>query len=594
MAATDAVAEIVRKQDADARNAANQPLHPLQVRMKERQEKLILEVSQGTPLPTALAAGGINRKTYEKWRQRDREALYPWFCQAIDAARSERQEPGSYTRGFAAFRQEFFGFESIPVHVEIINTIEKKRSAEESTPLVVILIPPNHGKTTLLTDWICYKLATDPNHRILYISETAGHAIKVINRVKRRMTEPKLCPAYIAKFGPFYVPGQESNGKPWTGDYFTVFNANHDEQDYSLEAKGWKAQIYGGRYDTVILDDVQSITTLNQTEKILEKIQQDIVTRPDPDKETLIAVIGTRVGQRDVYIGMIDGDMVDDVIVRPVQDSTGKLLWPSRFTKEKLAGIRKKVKEKVWWRAYMMRPQDDGTATFTEAMMENVKDRTLVVPGKARDDRPVVAALDPALGGGNALLVAHWTPEQIELLDCDKRYDLARTEDIMEVLDHYWIRYRYTDLIIESVAFQKGLARDERFIGEDGLCRRRGFTIHEHVTGINKILPDYGVASMAGAFLRREFVLPWGDQDTADKFEQYVAEHIAWRPNIPTKFLEQDFVMTSWFMWRWWMDRCAAEGMDEDSFSTAGLPFKALGLPGGPTMYNHDAYAGRY
>jgi hypothetical protein len=538
--------------------------------MLKKQQTLLQHVIGGSTIYGALREMGVPIKTYEKWRQR-----HPQFKAALDSARSSQLQMGeAWTGGFAKFRKAFFGFDSPPFHLEMVNRYESAPGGSVN----MILLPPNHGKTTLLADWICYILALDPNHRFLVLSESEGHAKKIIGRVKRRMTDPMVSPEYAARFGPFYVDKQEKDGKPWTELYITVAKATHDEQDYSLEAKGYNSQIYGGRFDTIFMDDCQSVKSLNMTEKIMDVLQQDVITRPHPETGKIF-IIGTRVGQRDFYVTCQEQDVISPkcLMVKPALRFDGKQpLWPERFTVESLADMRRKVGEKAWWRAYMMRPQDDGTATFAERDLQNCKDDQLIISGKRWDtSRSCVAGLDPALDGGCALIVCEWD-DRLRLQDLEKRFNVANNEAIYAFIEEYHNRYQFSDLIMEAVAFQKGLARDQRL---REMADRAGFRIHEHDTNVNKISQSYGVMAMAGAFQRREIVLPWGDEKTAQRLERLIAELLAWRADILTKYLEQDLVMALWFIWKWWLQRRRIETQDTSAmFKAQGLPFEPLAV----------------
>src|SRR5262249_5022202 len=155
------------------------------------------------------------------------------------------------------------------------------------------------------------KLTDDPNHRIVYGSEGLAHPRKVLGRVKRRMTDPAVAGEFLERFGPFYVPGQERQGKPLGAGYFTVVKSQPHERDYSMEARGWRSKIAGTRCDTMILDDIQSLISLGLTEKILGVLRQDWFTRPGQDGVTVI--IGTRVGVGDVYQRLIEEEVIDEL-----------------------------------------------------------------------------------------------------------------------------------------------------------------------------------------------------------------------------------------------------------------------------------------
>lgn len=546
---------------------------PLTLQMYARQEKFLNLRAQGYTVMDACAEVGINRKTYEKWRQR-----LEYFRIASDEIRVAKAAAASgQIRGddFAAFRLRYFKHASPPFHLKIISILEKSKPGS----VTMILVPPNHGKTTLLTDWINWKLAYDPNHRILYVSESSKLAEKVIGRVKRRMVDPNVARIYISEFGPFYEPGQEKQSKPWAAGQITVFRSNHDEQDYSLEAMGWTNQIYGVRSDTIVLDDYQTLRTAekgNMTQSMVDKFQQDIYTRIDP-AEGRVVILGTRVAPKDFYVNLLEqGDVVDNVIILPVFDFRGEPLWIERLDREKLDVIKKKVGPKIWSRAYLMKPQEDGAATFTEAVLNDCKNMSLKLAEPAAVNEEVWCGIDPAIDGYTAITTAAISIPRMRLMTTEHRFQLATGEAIMALIKETHTKTKFTTLIVEAVSFQKALARDERL---EKMRRELGFTIIEHITAGNKADTTFGVARMASSYIDQTIEIPWAGEEEQRMFQPFVDEHVQWRATIPTRLRVQDYVMSEWFIWMRW------QKMREKHLQPAAKSIRTQPMPFQPTKH---------
>lgn len=451
----------------------------------------------------------------------------------------------------------------------------------------MVMIHPEAGKTTLMADWICKKLAQDPNFRILYLSKAQKDARKRLGRIKRRMTDRDMgerLRLYQMHYGPFYVDGQEKNGKPWASDFITVNKSDHDEQDYSLEALGFTGQIYGARADLIIMDDVQTMANINLTDKMVELYSQDISTRIGTRGR--IVIVGT---QMPFYEKLIENGQITEgqLVTYPAIMNDGPLVEYDTatgfgFTLDTLATIRKRVGEDVWWRAYMMQPQKGPGATFSEHMIDAAKRHDLTVQGVAEYTRYTeekrVVTLDPALGGGNAIVAMGLTLETLRIYDCQKDYHLGRNEEIYERLEMFVNRYRPSIVIVETSALQKGLARSDQLLA---MAKTYGFEIKEHNTGINKLDPTLGVKEMAGSFSRGEVMLPWGDDHTVARIQEMTGQMLAWRPYIPTRLLVQDLVMAFWFGWLYWMENRKAQTADVAQWRFRGVPYKTpVGLGG--------------
>jgi len=228
---------------------------------RQRQDAFIALLSMGKTVKQAAAELGIHPGTYQKWRQRDREFaarasmalagrsgkdLEPWDGSALDFEAKFIPSPDG-----GRCEQTFYT-------TTIYNALESTQEGQ----ICLILLPPGSRKTTTLENWALYKLATDPDHRILVISKSLDHARKSVGRLKALMTDPYMAPELIRRFGPFKEEGQERQGKPWSADYFTVARRRSSARDYSYTARGWTSQICGSRADTIVVDDAQTLDNL--------------------------------------------------------------------------------------------------------------------------------------------------------------------------------------------------------------------------------------------------------------------------------------------------------------------------------------------
>lgn len=156
--------------------------------------------------------------------------------------------------------------------------------------------------------------------------------------------------------------------------------------------------------------------------------------------------------------------------------------------------------------------------------------------------------VDPALGGGCALVCAH-LGSKLTVLDAITKTGLNRTEEILGLVEEFAIRFRPSFVIIEIDSQQKGLGNDDRM---RALGHRYGFAIRPHVTRGQKVDEQFGVASMDQSFRRAEISIPWKEQSDRDRMNDLVSQLKSWRPDIKTKNLTQDLVMALWFVWKHW------------------------------------------
>lgn len=522
-----------------------------------RQQKFLEFIAGGATIAAACEKMGMHRGTYQHWRN-----VHPSFRSEIDALRNGKPSTGaeSFQGDFISFRKTYFGMDTYWHQREIVRAIERAKPGE----IVLINCPPEMGKTTLLEDWANFKLAMDPNFRITLVSEGMGHARKILARVATRMSDARVAPDYVTRFGPFRVP---SDRKPWSADFFRVWQADHDERDYSMEARGWRSAIAGTRTDLLLVDDIQSVSSLNMTEKMIEKFRQDMLTRPG--REGRVVIVGTRVGQRDFYERVEEEGIVDKVVCLPAMKDGVSLcpeLWPTTVLETR----RKKVGEAVWWRNYMQSPQASMDATFTDQMIEDAWDLTRTTGQSSDEMVGKVCGLDPALAGGNALHVAAYNADQFQVLDIDSDRNLARVEAILEKVERLANQYHFEDLIVEANAYQKGLGEDERL---KQLSKEYGFRIHTHQTGANKMDQALGVARMPISFINSKISLPGADEASRNRLLPLTNELRSWRADVPTRKLVQDNVMAMWFCWLWWQERVKRMS-NRSTWTARGMPWQ--------------------
>jgi hypothetical protein len=429
------------------------------------------------------------------------------------------------------------------------------RCIQVDSPSSLFLAGPNMvttHNTTLMVDWLCFRIARDPNFRACVISETSSHAEKVLRQIARRMTDEENFGPFIARYGPF-KPADREVMKPWNATNLTHVKASHDEKEGSLEAKGFGDQIYGARYDEIWLDDVQSVKTKNLTDQIMEKFSQDIVTRPMDNGR--IYDIGTRVAQDDFHERLMteneDGHrLAQTVLTLPAYNHKGEPLWPELWPAERLEKRRANIASKeIWARVYMQRPVSAEDATFTEDMIRSALDIERPL-GRHHGDGVVVFGVDPALVGWTVIMTAHLTPDRLEILDMMRRRNCSSNETIMRLIEEQARRYRPRTGIFELANYQGALFNDTRLAGIAG---QYGFWTKPHTTAGRKADPQLGVRAMDTTFIRGEISIPWGDDQARATMAPLVEELRRWRGDVPTRQLTQDTVMALWFIHRHWM-----------------------------------------
>jgi hypothetical protein len=496
---------------------------------------------------------GVGVQNYYRWRKK-----YPNWAAQADSRLKGLPSPWEPGDGFAAFRQKFFGNDSPWFHLRIIDALENSGTNGEVT---LILVPPEHGKTTLLEDWVGMKLALDPTFRITIGSETVTHAQKFIGRVQNRMEPDGPAKPYVHRFGPFVTPKESKRGRrqTWNMTQMHVHQKGaFDERDYSLSGLGMTGKIRGTRTDLLIIDDPQSEETLNQSAKMFGKFRHDWLSRPGAMGSTV--VIMTRVGEGDFADLLMDSDILDNLIQLPAfrEDYPGGgWLWPERYSEAKYDRMRRNVGEDGWDLSYMQVARPKHSIVFEKPVIESARDgmRTVLHVAERLNGQGILVGLDP--GFKVTGLSAASAGPKFEILSCRKRRNLPGTEAIVAELEDlihavHLPEHPVTDVVIESMAFQRGLLNDPGIIQ---LQKVFGFRIHPHQTGTNKYDRDFGVPQMVHSLLREEITWPWADEVSRYEMRDLEDDMFRWRPNVRGTDLEQDCLMATWFPWLLWRSR---------------------------------------
>lgn len=562
-----------------------------QIRKRDAQLQVIGYLRAGYTSADAIKEVGRTIKSYYAWRQQDEHfregcdrAIEAWQNQSegLEKGRSARDHAidlNNRETDFLAWRKRYVHFDTFP-HLQMI-----WQAMEDAGPgsITMILMPPEWMKTTFLEDYITWSISVDPNDRILALSEGQDHARKMIGRIERRLETDGTAPDLVAHFGPFKDP---TSSKPWNADFFTVLGSDHDERDYTLESAGIKSTIRGGRYRKIILDDIQSQRSLSETKRFVAIFRDDVITRPGQDGR--IFLIGSRVGNNDVYEALLEEEgLIDALVILPALDLTKPLGQQSNFppqfnpdgtplvdakgqqigwSDEALARRRQKVGEDIWAQVYMQSPKSAAGALVTEDDLLRATDSNRSI-GETHG-LEALCSLDPALANHAAFMACEFDASVLYVIEPVDMYQPRRNEVLLAEVDRLSGRYHPTTWVVEDNTLQSGFRIDDRFLE---IQAQRGFRSIGMHTGAEKTDPMYGIPAMMNAIVRREIRFPGRGSGSNPALVLLFDQLIKWRPDIKTRFLPQDMVMALFFCWKTWRELRERAGVDLSAWTRGGL-----------------------
>ena len=565
-------------------------------RPPEVNQRMLLEQLQaGQNVARALEAINMSRSWYESQRRKS-----PEFKAAVDrlrmAMREDWQTPASEFPSFAEFSDTFLRARVFPHQQNVIDLIEGRDPSwlhpgmlyePGERDLVICNMPPEHAKSTTITmNYVTYRIAQDPNIRVLIVSKTQSMAKKFLYGIKTRLTHPQYTEFHV-RFGP--PNGYASGAESWSQDmiYVSPEARESGEKDPTVQALGVRGQIYGARADLIILDDVVDGTNAHEFDKQIDWIQSEVTSRISASGALL--VVGTRLAAKDLYLELRDPARYPDetspwtyLSMPAVLDFADDpkdwvTLWPRSNQPEpgvkgaaadpdedglfpkwdgpRLAKKRQRMQARTWAMVYQQE-QVNSDAVFPPDAVKaaiNGNRMTGLIPKGMVNCRPdgmdglvIVAGLDPATAGHTAAVCIGFDPstQKRYVLDVFNKAGIT-PEQMRDVIREWTDKYGIAEWRIEKNGFQGFLVHDREL---NDYCNARGTIIRPHFTGANKHDADFGVASMTTLFSgwedKRQLIeLPSTQFSEAAK--ALVEQLMTWAPE--TKNQKTDAVMALWF-----------------------------------------------
>ena len=566
--------------------------------LAETKQIVLHELTLGATVENACRAADRTIKAYEQWRRVD-----PDFKAAVDGIRQRRADefyrhvdPEAFP-SFEEFSEQYLGTKVFPHMLNVIDMVEGREprwqhegmTFERGEPdMAIVNMPPEHGKSSTITmNYVTYRIAKDPNVRVLIVSKTQGMAQKFLYGIKTRLTHPKYTEMQ-AKFGP--AGGYNSNSESWSQSmiYVSADARDSGEKDPTVQAVGIRGHIYGARADLIILDDCVDLTNAHEYEKQIDWIQSEVISRISASG--MLLVVGTRLATKDMYLELRDPGRYPDetspwsylampaVLSFADDPKDWETLWPRSNMMEigakgemaeqdedglypkwdgpRLYKKRGRMQPRTWAMVYQQEQVSSDAIFHPDAVKACINGNRLAGPiprgmvgcrPNGMDGLTVVAGLDPATSGNTAAVAIGLD------LQTQRRYVLdvfnkagTTPEGIRDLIKHWSEKYNLAEWRIEKNGFQGFLVHD-REVNE--FCASRGTLIRPHFTGQNKHDADFGVASMTTLFSGYQdgfelIELPSTQSNEAAK--ALIEQLVTWAPDAP-KTQKTDVVMALWF-----------------------------------------------
>lgn len=561
----------------------------------EAKKRFLGFFGQGLNIEQSLRAAGRTRTTYEKWRREDTE--FVTSVERIKRMRATAAPVAGEEMGFSEFSEKFLEARVFPHMQNVVDLIELREPSwlhgamtyERGEPdLVMVNMPPEHAKTTSITiNYVTYRIAMDPNIRVILVSKTQAMAQKMLYAIKTRLTHPKYADMLLR-----YAPagGFDKDAEAWNQNMIYVNPDGRDsgEKDPTVQALGIRGHVYGARADLIVLDDCVDLTNAHEFEKQIDWIQSEVISRIGAAGSLLI--VGTRLAAKDLYSELRDGMRYPDeaspwtylampaVLNFSEKTEAWETLWPRSNQAEagskgaalepgpdglfpkwdgpRLNKKRARVSPRAWSMVYMQRQVPDDGVFDQDAVKAAINGNRMtgLIPRGMVNCRPtgmdgliIVAGLDPATAGYTSAVVVGLdvASQKRYVLDI---YNKAGTspEEMRELIKDWTVKYAIAEWRIEKNGFQGFLVHDREL---NNFCAARGTMIRPHWTGMNKHDSGFGVAAMAMLFngwQEKQQLIELPSTAFSEAAKALVEQLVTWAPDLP-KSSKTDCVMALWF-----------------------------------------------
>ncbi len=456
------------------------------------------------------------------------------------------------------FAVYYMGFDYVTHQERWINEcVRLTRLAQErnSKEKLLLLAPRDHGKSYLSILYTVWRLCTDRNATILFVSATSGQAEKRLRLVKTFLESAVVIDDWASDdLPPFRTPSTK-----WINTQIYL-NRDIESIDPSLEAVGAGGAVTGGHFDVLVLDDVDDDKTTytagvrRKTREWLSGTIQPVLTR-----NGVMLAVGTRKHADDIYAHMIKDatfNLIHDRAIIKMPDSyqfvtevdgagrdvikeitvqgESAVLWQDQRPIEYLLKERATVGSRLFTREFQNEVQDADDAMFKTEWLDSalMRGRTLglrELPSAAGKLR-VIQAWDLALvtdatraekNDSDFTVGICWASDEAGhryLLDITRFRGVSPHELYrrVELFFNKWRQY------VTVVAVEKNNFGQLHTLN---LKQRSDIPLREHqTTARSKASALTGVPRLTVLFENDKVTLPSRDKDDRDTLEPLISE----------------------------------------------------------------------
>jgi len=451
----------------------------------------------------------------------------------------------------------------------------------------MILSPPRHGKTDLLTHFAIWQICRSPNVRIMWVGGNEEIAKNAVGAVVDHLEHNEKLIEDFCGPGQTFKPKNRS-GKSWTSGQFTIATRTVTGiKSPTMVAVGKGGKILSRDCDLIIADDIEDHGTTVQP-SAREQTRQWWTTTLSSRKEehTAIVVIGSRQHPEDLYNFLLENPEMNTIVeeahstecVLPeneIEIHTDCMLWSGKRSYKWLLSRLRSAEttggKAIFEMVYLNKAFVEGITMFDVEEVDKCRDINRVI-GHIPAGTQLIAGLDPASTGYQACFLWAVNSETGKMYMVDiENQEGGGVIQAKETIKKWHEMYNLSHWVIEENGFQRAIRQDRDL---KDYTTRVGIYLEGHQTQKNKFDPIFGVGSMRELFKEELISLPYGSAESETKSNIYRRQLIYFSTGASKQSgrnNKSDVVMASWFplrvIRRLQKERLAEVGLDyEPSF----------------------------
>jgi hypothetical protein len=430
-------------------------------------------------------------------------------------------------------------------HVEIMEMVQ------DPTNRNLILCPPGHSKSTIVTVWATiWEICKDRNVRNAVITKSTDLAADFASQISDLLTDTNLYDGaernLIDDFGPF-----RDDSCTWNQQKMYVLGRTTPEKDPTIFVGSVEKSIYGKRFDRIVLDDIADTTNMasaHQVMKVLGWVDKMVLSRLG-QKRGKLWVVGTRVMPGDIYGPISERPTYKQLVYPCILDEVNEVvLWPDHFGFEQAIQKRSEMAPADFQLVYQCVDTPGVGSSFPVEVTDKAKD-SMRQWGHFEPHWRVYAGLDPAgpteRSGYTSITVLGIDPQSGNryLIDC-MNVKSMKAPQLKQAIFDMTDAYPISEWRVESNGLQAQLVQYNEEITQH--LSKLGVRVVGHFTKstgrTGKWDPEFGVETMSALWHMGAISVPWQGHETQQKMSTLLEQL-----NIFPMGAVFDNVMSLWF-----------------------------------------------